>query len=324
MTSILPVYGHTFSQNENSLFLTRMDQIHSQLQLVQSLLSTNTTSGDNVNNTKLAQTHAMQALSFLKEKDPVNNISWTQEIAERNPRVATDLIRELNNLNALVNQRSSSEPGFKGTLANQSSTIQDNIFNLGGLVDEAISARVAKDIVNNSTNQALVLANLGNEIFYSYGQALGYQYAKLANMIATMNMSAMGGSNNMNMQGTNMNNKNMQNMNNNNMNAKGSKMPPMSNTANIQNESQYQNAQAYVKQAQEIVSKYLTSPSLTNKNITTTTDIQTQLNKILSQLKTTIDNKGPFNSIMNLVHMQLHPTLISDYGLKLNAPSSSK
>jgi hypothetical protein len=323
ITSILPVYAHTFSQNENSLFLTRMDQVHSQLQLVQSLLSTNTTSGDNnVNNTKLAQTHAMQALSFLKEKDPVNNISWTQEIAERNPRVATDLIRELNNLNALVNQRSISEPGFKGTLANQSSSIQDSIFNLGGLVDEAISARVAKDIVNNSTNQALVLANLGNEVFYSYGQALGYQYVKLANMIATMNMSAMGGSNSMNMQGMNMNNMNMQNMNN-NMNAKGSKMPPMGNTANIQNESQYQNAQAYIKQAQEIVSKYLTSPSLTNKNITTT-DRQAQLNKILSQLKTTIDNKGPFNSIMNLVHMQLHPRLISDYGLKLNAPSSSK
>jgi uncharacterized protein with von Willebrand factor type A (vWA) domain len=313
-----------------------MNQIHSQLQLVQNLLSANATSG---NNAKLAQTHAMQALSFLKEKDPVNNISWTQEIAERNPRVSTDLIRELNNLNALVNQGSSSQPIFKGTLANQSSSIQDNIFNLDGLVDEAISARVAKDIVNNSTNQALVLANMGNEIFYSYGQALGYQYAKLANMVATMNMSAMGGSNNMNMQGMNMNNMNMQNMNNmnmqnmnnmnmqnmnNNMNAKGSKMPSMSNTANIQNESQYQNAQAYVKQAQEIVSKYLTSPSLTNKNITTTTDIQTQLNKILSQLKTTIDNKGPFNSIMNLVHMQLHPTLISDYGLKLNAPSSSK
>ncbi|MGC2426106.1 MAG: hypothetical protein WA421_03655, partial [Nitrososphaeraceae archaeon] len=47
MTMVLPVNGHTFSQNENSLFLTRMDQMHSQLQLVQDLLSTNTTSGDN-------------------------------------------------------------------------------------------------------------------------------------------------------------------------------------------------------------------------------------------------------------------------------------
>jgi hypothetical protein len=246
-----------------------------------------------------------EALALLNQKDPVNNFTWNQEIAERNQRVATDLVRGLNDLTASVNQKASS------------TSIQDKVNNLGGLLNEAISARVAKDILNNSTNQALVLANIGNEVFYSYGQALGFPYAKLANMVATMNMSAMGG-NNMNMQGKNM----KQNMNNMNMN---NKMPGMTmgNKVNILNESQYQNAKAYVKQAQEIVSKYLTSPSSTNKNITTT-DIQTHLNKILSQLKTTIDNKGPFNSVMTIVHMQLHPTLISDYGLKLNAPTPSK
>ena len=64
---MLPVYGHTFSQNENSLFLTRMNQVHSKLQLVQNFLSTNTTSGvNNINNTKFAQTHAMEADSIAK------------------------------------------------------------------------------------------------------------------------------------------------------------------------------------------------------------------------------------------------------------------
>jgi hypothetical protein len=317
MVSAVPVYGHTFSQNENSLFLTRMNQIHSQLQLVQNLLSTNTTSGGD--NAKLAQTHTTQALSFLKEKDPVNNVTWTREISERNQRVANDLIRELTDLNGLVYQRASSGANFKGTLANESSSIQDNIFNLNGLVDEAISARIPKDIVNNSTNQALVLANMGSEIFYSYGQALGYPYAKLANMVATMNMSAMGGGSsnmNMNMQGMNM----TQNMDN--MNANGGKMPTMNNMANIQNQSQYQNAQAYVKQAQEIVSKYLTSSNSTNKN--TVPNASTQISKVLSQLKTAIDDKGSFDTVMNLIHVQLHPTLISDYGLKLVAPSPSK
>ncbi|HEY7082082.1 MAG TPA: hypothetical protein VH500_20510 [Nitrososphaeraceae archaeon] len=79
-----------------------MNQIHSQLQLVQNLLSANTTSGDNA---KLAQTHASQALSFLKEKDPVNNVTWTREIAERNQRVANDLVRDLTDLDTLVSQR---------------------------------------------------------------------------------------------------------------------------------------------------------------------------------------------------------------------------
>ncbi len=318
MTAVLPAYGHTFSQNENSLFLTKMDQMHSQLQLVQNLLSTNATSGgNNTNNTKFALIHAIEAAALLKQKDPVNNFTWNQEIAERNQRVANDLVRGLNDLTTFIDQNASPKGNSKVALANESSSIQDKINNLGGLLDEAISARVAKDIVNNSTNQALVLANIGNEIFYSYGQALGFPYPKLANMVATMNMSAMSG-NNMNMQGKNMMQENMNNMNMNNMNMNSNKMPAMGNNVNILNESQYQNAQAYVKQAQEMVSKYLKSPASTNKNMTS--DVQSHLNKILSQLKTTIDNKGPFNTVMTLVHMQLHPTLISGHGLKLVAP----
>ena len=75
-------------------------------------------------------------------------------------------------------------------------------------------------------------------------------------MVATMNMSAIDG-NNMNMQGKNM----IHNMNNmNNMNASSNKMPTTVNKVNILNESEYQNAKVYVKQAQEIVSKYLWSP----------------------------------------------------------------
>ena len=67
----------------------------------------------------------------------------------------------------------------------------------------------------------------------------------------------------------------------------------MDNKVNMINESDYQNAQAYVEQAQEIASTYLKSPLLTNKN--TTSDIQSQLNKILSQLETTINSKGSFS-----------------------------
>jgi hypothetical protein len=52
--------------------------MNSQLQLIQSSISTNSTSGnDNTNNTKLAQTHAMEAIALLN-----------QEIAERNQRIA--------------------------------------------------------------------------------------------------------------------------------------------------------------------------------------------------------------------------------------------
>jgi len=287
-------YGHNFSQNENSLFLTRVAQAHSQLNLIENLVlngtstTTATNNNSNNNNAKSVQAHVMQAIALLNEKDPVNNFTWSQEIAEKNQRVAKDLARELNDLKISLSQDTPTTAiNNKPSLSNNSSVIQDKIDKLGGLLDEAISARVNKDAVNNSTNQALVLANIGNEIFYSYGQALGFPYPKLANMVATMKLNV--------------------NSNNNSNN----KIPAMANKVNIANESQYQNAKAYVKQAQEIVSKYLKSPASNNKNAAP--DIQLQLNKVISQLKMTIDNKGSFSTVMHLIHIQLHPRLIANY-----------
>ena len=289
-------YGHTFSQNENSLFLTRVAQAHSQLNLIENLVlngtstTTATNNNSNNNNAKSVQAHVMQTIALLNEKDPVNNFTWSQEIAEKNQRVAKDLARELNDLKISLSQDTPTTAiNNKPSLSNNSSVIQDKIDKLGGLLDEAISARVNKDAVNNSTNQALVLANIGNEIFYSYGQALGFPYPKLANMVATMKL----------------------NVNSNNNNSNNNKIPAMANKVNIANESQYQNAKAYVKQAQEIVSKYLKSPASNNKNAAP--DIQLQLNKVISQLKMTIDNKGSFSTVMHLIHIQLHPRLIANY-----------
>jgi len=291
-------YGHTFSQNENSLFLTRVAQAHSQLNLIENLVlngtstTTATNNNSNNNNAKSVQAHVMQTIALLNEKDPVNNFTWSQEIAEKNQRVAKDLARELNDLKISLSQDTPTTAiNNKPSLSNNSSVIQDKIDKLGGLLDEAISARVNKDAVNNSTNQALVLANIGNEIFYSYGQALGFPYPKLANMVATMKLNV--------------------NSNNNNNNSNNNKIPAMANKVNIANESQYQNAKAYVKQAQEIVSKYLKSSASNNKNAAP--DIQLQLNKVISQLKMTIDNKGSFSTVMHLIHIQLHPRLIANY-----------
>ena len=41
------------------------------------------------------------------------------------------------------------------------SSVQDEVYNLSGLLDEAVSARVTKDNVNNSTNQALIAKQHG-------------------------------------------------------------------------------------------------------------------------------------------------------------------
>ena len=67
-------YAHTFSQNEDTLFLTMIHQIQSQAQLVQSNFPTNL---------KLAQQHANIAISLLNQNDRVVNTTWDKEIAEK-------------------------------------------------------------------------------------------------------------------------------------------------------------------------------------------------------------------------------------------------
>ena len=76
------VYAHTFSQNENTLFITMVHQIESQVQLAENNFPANA---------NLAQQHANIAISLLNQNDPiVNDTAWAKEIGERNPRVAVN------------------------------------------------------------------------------------------------------------------------------------------------------------------------------------------------------------------------------------------
>ena len=115
--------AHTFSENENALFLTMINKIKAETQLV---------ARDFSNNTQQAQDHAKAAEGLFTQKDPVVNTTWTREISERNPRVTTDLLHSLNDL--------------RNTTATQSSnsnltSIQSKVANIGNLLDEAVSVQ---------------------------------------------------------------------------------------------------------------------------------------------------------------------------------------
>jgi hypothetical protein len=62
--------AHTFSENENALFLTMINKIKAETQLV---------AHDFSNNTKQAQEHAKIAEGLFTQKDPVVNTTWTSE-----------------------------------------------------------------------------------------------------------------------------------------------------------------------------------------------------------------------------------------------------
>ncbi len=101
---------------------------------------------------------------YLPKKDPIVNTTWTSEISERNPRVVTDLLHSLDDLKTIVATAPKSNP--------DSSSVQSKVANIGNLLDGAVSVRISKDVLDNPKAEALVLANLGNEIYNNYGNAL--------------------------------------------------------------------------------------------------------------------------------------------------------
>ena len=87
------LYAHTFSENENALFLTLIDKIKAETQLVEL---------DFLNNIQQAHQHAESAVALLTQNDPMVNITWASEISERNPRVVADLLHSLSDLKTTI------------------------------------------------------------------------------------------------------------------------------------------------------------------------------------------------------------------------------
>ncbi len=303
------VYAHTFSENENALFLTLIDKIKAETNLV---------AQDASNNTQQAQVHAKAAAALLTGNDPVVNTTWTSEISERNPRITADLLHSLNDLKTTVGSRSPSN----------SSLVLSKVANIGNLLDEAAAVRVGDNLVNNPKTQALILANLGNEIYNNYGKSLGIPQTTIASMggmkMTGMNMNAAASSNGssssgmssgMNM-GSNKFSMNMGAGNNrgamSEMNSMNGQASMNQNTPSIKNMTAYETAQSLASMAKQVFSKNLkpVAPAIaTNANV--------QIEKYVDQLNNAISNKAPFMNVMELVHVKLHPTMISAYNLTL-------
>ena len=310
--SIPAIYAHTFSENENALFLTMIDKIKAETNLV---------AQDASNNTQQAQEHAKVAAALLTQTDPVVNTTWTSEISERNPRITADLLHSLNDL------KTSIASGL-GSSSN-SSSVQLKVANIDNLLDEAAAVRVGNNLVNNPKTQALVLANLGNEIYNNYGKALGIPQSTIASMggmkmpVMSMNTAANsssgGGSSGMSGMNTGSNKSSM-NMGTgssggamsgmNSMNGQATTMSP--NNHSIKNITAYETTQSLATQAQQVFNKGLKPVAPANA-----TNANVQIGKDVDQLKNAISSKAPFMNIMELVHVKLHPTMISAYNLTL-------
>jgi hypothetical protein len=281
--------AHTFSENENALFLTMIDKIKAETQLV---------AHDFLNSTEQAHEHARIAVGLFTQKDPVVNTTWTSEISERNPRVTADLLHYLNDLKTTIASPSSNS---------NSASVQSKVTNIGNLLDEAVSVRISKDLIDNPKTQALVLANLGNDIYNNYGATLG---------LSPSTVASMGG---ISMPGMNIPSKGPMNMSTNSgngmsgMNTVSEPIAMNQSPATIKNLTAYQTAESLAAIAQQVFEKNLKPIAPANA-----TNSNTNIANYLAQLKNAINNKSPFMNVMELVHAKLHPMLISTYTLGLS------
>ena len=163
------IYGHNFVPNESASFLSLMDKLKAELGLVQ----TNLVNG----NVSLAEEHATQAVEILNSKDPVNNITWKEEIAERNARIAGELISAVS---ALENMNMSASSSHGGT--NQS------ISDIDAIIDEAITSRIDKEQRDNATIQATALGDIINALLGYYGDSfsVGFDMGNMSQMASGM------------------------------------------------------------------------------------------------------------------------------------------
>jgi hypothetical protein len=169
-------YGHDFIPDESASFLSFANQLKTESELVQSNLANS--------NVDLAKEHAIRAIELLNSTDPINNVLWKDEIAERNQRVANDLVRAVSNLESITISSSLSEQQQQSIL-NNISQLTDEI---DAIIEDAITSRVDSDQRGNATIQATTLGDIINNILRYYGNAyaVGFDMANMSEMASMM------------------------------------------------------------------------------------------------------------------------------------------
>jgi hypothetical protein len=169
-------YGHDFIPDESASFLSFANQLKTESELVQSNLANS--------NVDLAKEHAIRAIELLNSTDPINNVLWKDEIAERNQRVANDLVRAVSNLESITISSSLSEQQQQFIL-NNITQLTDEI---DAITEDAITSRIDSDQRGNATIQATTLGDIINNILRYYGNAyaVGFDMANMSEMASMM------------------------------------------------------------------------------------------------------------------------------------------
>lgn len=139
-------FAHTFSGDESASFLATVEVIKAHLQLVQDDFEANATN---------AQEHAEHAAEHLDDQ-------LVDEISEKNARLGRELPASLADLSESLSNSTAQQ-------------VDQKIANINDLLAETVSVRIESRQMDNVTMQALVVANLADEVLESYAGAYGVE-----------------------------------------------------------------------------------------------------------------------------------------------------
>ncbi|MFL6378429.1 MAG: hypothetical protein ACJ72R_13340, partial [Nitrososphaeraceae archaeon] len=146
------VYAHTFSGGESAAFLALVKILQADSNLVQSNIASNAT---------LAQAHANAVAEHL-------DANTTKELAERNKLVANDLTKAISDLNQTVQSKPTPAADI----------VKGKINNINALLQEAVTVRVEKNQLTNSTVKGQAVADIVDEALERYREAYGIEEGK--------------------------------------------------------------------------------------------------------------------------------------------------
>src|SRR4029079_16205025 len=254
------VYGHLFTRDQTGTFVSIVDQVQTQLELV--------AANEVNNNSSLAQNHAAKASSLLPRV--------IGEIGEDSPQLVGELMRTVfgmenissttynksQNITKIVdalNEKLDNAKIIRIAQVQPNSNFLDKVTNfLGGLAG-GNNAETSTEQVQNSRIDALAFAELTDAVLSNYGKAynVGFDMTNMSNMIMASSNTSSGPmvmnstvkTNNSDTGSTNLNtsmNMNMNSVNNSSSHIPGN-MGKMDNGYQLIHIADYQSAQALAK-----------------------------------------------------------------------------
>lgn len=317
------VYGHLFTRDQTGTFVSIVDQVQTELELVAANLVSN--------NVTLAENHAIKASSLLPRV--------IGEIGEDNPQLVGELMRSVfgmenissttynksQNISTLVNNLNKKLDNAKIIRIAQvqpTSNFLDKATNLLGWLFGGNTGEPSSEQDQNSRIEALAFADLMDAVLVNHGKAYNVEFdmTNMSNMIMTPSNSTTGSkvmsnsmkSNNSDKGNTNMNmNMKMDSMNNSSSNTPDH-MGKLDNSYHLKYLVDYQTAQALAKKGLDFFNSDLRYMANNNKAI-----FINNLEKGLNHLNNSIQNKDPPTEIMMIVHTEIHPNLLEAFNFEL-------